>query len=109
MKLELLPQLRQRSIIIDGWLIAIQGIGVILPLENKMKNPQAFLPWNGVLNTAMIITCCLYISVGFYGYLKYGKHCLGSITLNLPSDRWINDVRERGDFDRFLITLQACI
>jgi len=68
-----------------------EGIGVILPLENKMKNPQAFLPWNGVLNTAMIITCCLYISVGFYGYLKYGKHCLGSITLNLPSDRWIND------------------
>lgn len=71
---------------------AFEGIGVVLPLENKMKTPQAFLPWNGVLNTTMIITCCLYISLGFYGYLKYGNDCLGSITLNLPSELWINDV-----------------
>jgi len=69
-----------------------EGIGVILPLENKMKTPQAFLPWNGVLNTAMIITCCFYISLGFYGYLKYGNDCLGSITLNLPSNSWLNDL-----------------
>lgn len=68
-----------------------EGIGVVLPLENKMKTPQSFLPWNGVLNTAMIITCCLYVSVGFYGYLKFGSGCLGSITLNLPADSWLND------------------
>ena len=56
-----------------------------------MKTPQSFLPWNGVLNTAMIITCCLYVSLGFYGYLKFGSGCLGSITLNLPADSWLND------------------
>ena len=69
-----------------------QGIGVVLPLENKMKNPQAFLPWNGVLNTAMVISCCLYLAVGFFGFLKYGKDCQGSITLNLPANSWMNDV-----------------
>ena len=59
-----------------------------------MKNPQAFLPWNGVLNTAMFIVSCLYIAMGFFGYLKFGKDCLGSITLNLPPNLWINDVRK---------------
>ena len=69
---------------------------MILPLENKMKNPQAFLPWNGVLNTAMVISCCFYLAVGFFGFLKYGKDCAGSITLNLPADSWMNDVRADG-------------
>jgi len=68
-----------------------EGIGVILPLENKMKTPEALLPWNGVFNTAMIIVCCLYISMGFYGYLKFGSECEGSITLNLPPDNWLNE------------------
>ena len=63
--------------------------------------------WNGVLNTSMVMVSCLYIAVGFFGYLKYGEvvrtfssevvHLLefstymqifqnvtGSITLNLP-------------------------
>ena len=52
-----------------------------------MKNPQDFGGWNGVLNTGMVIVACLYTSVGFFGYLKYGDAVrLGSITLNLPND-----------------------
>ena len=42
--------------------------------------------WNGVLNTSMILVSCLYIGVGFFGYLKYGDTVAGSITLNLPVD-----------------------
>lgn len=64
---------------------AFEGIGVVLPLENNMKNPDAFGGWNGVLNTGMIIVTCLYTAVGFFGYLKYGDEVKkGSITLILP-------------------------
>jgi len=65
---------------------AFEGIGVVLPLENQMKTPGDMKGWNGVLNTAMTMVACLYIAVGFFGYLKYGENVVGSITLNLPSD-----------------------
>lgn len=67
---------------------AFEGIGVVLPLENQMKHPKDLGGWNGVLNTAMVIVSCLYIAVGFFGYLKYGDDVLGSITLNLPVEEW---------------------
>jgi solute carrier family 36 (proton-coupled amino acid transporter) len=62
---------------------AFEGIGVVLPLENNMKTPQDFGGISGVLNTGMVIVACLYTSVGFFGYLKYGDDVRGSITLNL--------------------------
>lgn len=86
------PDYTKWPIFLATTIYAFEGIGIMLPLENKMKNPQAFLPWNGVLNTAMFIVSCLYIAMGFFGYLKFGKDCLGSITLNLPPNLWINDV-----------------
>ncbi|XP_067010219.1 proton-coupled amino acid transporter-like protein pathetic isoform X2 [Anabrus simplex] len=63
---------------------AFEGIGMVLPLENNMKNPQDFGGWTGVLNTGMVIVAALYTSVGFFGYLKYGEKVKGSVTLNLP-------------------------
>lgn len=65
---------------------AFEGIGVVLPLENNMKTPEDFGGTTGVLNTGMVIVACLYTSVGFFGYLKYGDGVKGSITLNLPQD-----------------------
>lgn len=58
----------------------------VLPLENNMKTPEDFGGWTGVLNTGMVIVAALYTAIGFFGYLKYGDHVLGSITLNLPND-----------------------
>lgn len=49
-----------------------------------MKTPQDFIGWNGILNTGMVLLACAYISVGFYGYLKYGEGVHDSITLDLP-------------------------
>jgi len=49
-----------------------------------MKTPADMKGWNGVLNTSMVMVSCLYIAVGFFGYLKYGENVTGSITLNLP-------------------------
>jgi len=52
-----------------------------------MKNPESFSGMTGVLNTGMVIVTCLYTSIGFFGYLRYGEAVkLGSITLNLPSE-----------------------
>jgi len=65
---------------------AFEGIGVILPLENKMRRPSVMRGWNGVLNTGMCIITCLYVITGVCGYLKYGEKVQGAITMNLPLD-----------------------
>lgn len=66
-------------------IFALEGIGVVMSLENNMKNPQHFLGCPGVLNFGMAFVVLLYASVGFFGYLKYGDGVQESITLNLPT------------------------
>nr|CAD7196254.1 unnamed protein product [Timema douglasi] len=65
-------------------IFAMEGIGVVMPLENSMKNPSHFLGCPGVLNTSMTIVTFMYTLVGLAGYLKYGNDTAASITLNLP-------------------------
>ena len=67
---------------------AFEGIGVVLPIENQMKDKNELRGPAGVLNTSMVTVTCLYIAVAFFGYLKYGENVLGSITLNLPVEQW---------------------
>lgn len=63
---------------------AFEGISLVLPVHHEMRNKERFTPWNGVLNTAMAIVSIMYFSIGFFGYLKYGKESAASVTLNLP-------------------------
>ncbi|KAM7343989.1 proton-coupled amino acid transporter-like protein acs isoform 2-T5 [Cochliomyia hominivorax] len=65
-------------------IFAMEGIGVVMPVENSMKKPQHFLGCPGVLNTAMITVVTLYAIIGFFGYIRFGSEVRGSITLNLP-------------------------
>lgn len=65
-------------------IFAMEGIGVVMPVENAMKKPQHFLGCPGVLNTAMITVIVLYAVIGFFGYVRYGDLVQGSITMNLP-------------------------
>lgn len=67
-------------------IFALEGIGVVMPLENNMKTPKHFIGCPGVLNTGMLFVVSLYATTGFFGYLKYGTKTEGSITLNLPQD-----------------------
>merc|ERR1712141_291217 len=65
-------------------IFAIEGISVVLPIENQMRRPKDMLGWNGVLMTSMGLVAALYVAMGFYGYLRYGEEIKASITLNLP-------------------------
>ncbi|XP_049867849.1 proton-coupled amino acid transporter-like protein pathetic isoform X1 [Pectinophora gossypiella] len=84
---------RQLPLYFGTAIYAFEGIGVVLPLENNMKTPEDFGGWAGVLNTGMVIVAALYTAIGFFGYLKYGNHVRGSITLNLPDDLLAQSVR----------------
>ncbi|KRX49821.1 Proton-coupled amino acid transporter 4 [Trichinella murrelli] len=67
-------------------MFAFSSAGTILPIENRCKTPARLLHWNGVINTSYWIITILSTAVGFYGYIKYGDDCQGSITLNLPDE-----------------------
>ena len=58
----------------------------VLPLHNAMKNPEDFGGWNGVLNKGMTVVVVAYVTIGFFGYLKYGENVKGSVTLNLEAN-----------------------
>ncbi|KPJ19770.1 Proton-coupled amino acid transporter 4 [Papilio machaon] len=67
-------------------IFAMEGINVVMPVENEMRKPEHFLGCPGVLNVTMVLVAVLYAVVGVFGYLKYGDDVKGSITINLPQD-----------------------
>ncbi|XP_034950447.1 proton-coupled amino acid transporter-like protein pathetic [Chelonus insularis] len=67
-------------------IFAIEGIGVVMPVENSMEKPNHFLGCPGVLNITMSIVVFLYTLVGIFGYLKYGDSTESIITLNLATE-----------------------
>ncbi|CAG4983582.1 unnamed protein product [Colias eurytheme] len=88
-----LPPLSEREMVanVNQWplfmstvIFAMEGIGVVMPVENEMKNPQRFLGCPGVWNVSMGIVITLFGIVGFFGYLQFGDLAKGSVTLNLP-------------------------
>ncbi|XP_046394592.1 proton-coupled amino acid transporter-like protein CG1139 [Ischnura elegans] len=80
------PSLGQLPLFFATVIFAMEGIGVVMPVENSMRTPQHFLSCPGVLCVAMTTVVTLYTTIGFFGYAKYGDETLGSITLNLPTE-----------------------
>lgn len=83
---ELFSSFPQLPIFFSTVIFAMEGIGVVMPVENSMKKPQHFLGCPGVLNVAMVLVVALYTTIGFFGYYKYGQETKASITFNLPLD-----------------------
>lgn len=48
-----------------------------------MRTPKSYAGITGVLNRAFAIIVALYITVGVFGYLRYGDDIKDTITLNL--------------------------
>ncbi|XP_055586858.1 proton-coupled amino acid transporter-like protein pathetic [Uranotaenia lowii] len=65
---------------------AIEGASLVLPVENKMKNPENYLKPLGVVNVALACITVLCLTTGFSGYATFGDEIQGSVTLNLPTD-----------------------
>ncbi|XP_061395123.1 proton-coupled amino acid transporter 1-like, partial [Musca vetustissima] len=67
-------------------LFSFEGIALILPIRNSMKDPKKFNQRFGVLNISMLIITLLFVFTGFVSYTKWGEGVEGSITLNLDPD-----------------------
>ncbi|CAM2720141.1 unnamed protein product [Rotaria socialis] len=63
-----------------------EGIALVLPVRQKMKEPEAYSGWTGILNIGILLVTIMYFIIGFFGYIRYGSEARGSITLNLPKD-----------------------
>ncbi|XP_013141646.1 PREDICTED: proton-coupled amino acid transporter 2-like [Papilio polytes] len=83
---EMVASFTQWPLFMSTVIFAMEGIGVVMPVENEMAKPEQFLGCPGVLNVAMTIVIGLYGVVGFFGYIRFGDDVRGSVTLNLPQD-----------------------
>lgn len=84
--LTLMANVEQLPLFFSTVIFAMEGIGVVMPLENSMKHPDHFINKLGILNIAMAIVVVLYAVIGFLGYARFGNVVLGSVTLNLPDE-----------------------
>jgi len=82
--LDFMANVEQLPLFFSTVIFAMEGIGVVMPLENSMKHPDHFISKLGILNIAMFIVVVLYAVIGFLGYVKFGDKVEGSVTLNLP-------------------------
>jgi len=57
--------------------------GLVLPIENNMKNKKAY---PALLTIGMIIICIAMAVLGIIGYLSYGMGVNSLITFNLPAE-----------------------
>ncbi|CAA9993169.1 unnamed protein product [Nesidiocoris tenuis] len=62
---------------------SFEGIALVIPLKNEMKEQSKFAKPLGVLNIGMGIIMSILISMGTIGYWKYGDAVEGSLSLNL--------------------------
>ncbi|KAJ5273469.1 hypothetical protein N7478_008594 [Penicillium angulare] len=79
------------SMFIGTAIFTYEGIGLIIPIQESMKQPQRF---PGVLAGVMIVITLIFLSAGALSYAAYGSATKTVILLNLPQDdKFVNVVQ----------------
>ncbi|KAA1066244.1 neutral amino acid transporter [Puccinia graminis f. sp. tritici] len=78
-------------LLIGTAVFTFEGIGLIIPITESMKEPQKF---PGVLAGVMLALTVLFASAGAWGYAAFGTEVQSVVLLNLPQDnRFVNAVQ----------------
>ena len=79
------------TVFIGTAIFTFEGIGLIVPIQESMRNPSNFPP---VLAMVMVIITIIFTSSGFLGYAAFGSATKTVVLLNLPQDnRFVNGVQ----------------
>lgn len=73
------------SMLIGVAVTSFEGIGLILPIESSMANPEKF-PF--VLLISMLFITSLFVAIGVIGYTAFGENVKSIIILNLPQSNF---------------------
>lgn len=79
------------SMFIGTAIFTYEGIGLIIPIQESMKQPKRF---PGVLAGVMVVITFIFLSAGALSYAAYGSATKTVILLNLPQDdKFVNVVQ----------------
>lgn len=83
----------QWSLFTGSALCSLEGVGMLLHIENAMSKPLELVgPPSYTLHRSIIVIVTMNSALGLFGYMRYGDRCLGSISLNLPEDNRLSEV-----------------
>ena len=79
------------TLFIGTAIFTFEGIGLIIPIQESMRNPQKFPK---VMFVVMVIITTLFITMGAVSYAAYGSKTETVVLLNLPQDdKLVNGVQ----------------
>ncbi|KAM3530749.1 hypothetical protein NHJ13051_001189 [Beauveria bassiana] len=82
---------RDWTLFIGTAIFTFEGIGLIIPIQESMKQPEKF---PRVLFLVMIIITVLFTTMGAFSYAAYGSKTETVVLLNLPQDnKLVNTVQ----------------
>lgn len=82
---------RDWTLFIGTAIFTFEGVGLIIPIQESMKNPSKFPP---VLAGVMIFITILFILMGALSYAAFGSATKTVVLLNLPQDsKFVNAIQ----------------
>lgn len=82
---------RDWSLFIGTAIFTFEGVGLIIPIQESMRQPSKFPP---VLAVVMVIITVIFVSMGALSYAAFGSSTKTVVLLNLPQDdKFVNAVQ----------------
>jgi proton-coupled amino acid transporter len=79
------------TLFIGTAIFTFEGIGLIIPIQESMKDPRKF---PGVLALIMIVITIVFTSMGALSYAAFGSKTKTVVILNMPQDsKFVNGVQ----------------